>query len=105
MQALPQLKDASSTNSRTAARFSPSITLGHALGLLPTRHCCYELMGQDEVAQYFTQQNSYHIVIEARPHPDIVETTLYPVTDTARFPLSVLVKVNSAPALTVEIAR
>ncbi len=47
----------------------------------------YELIGQDEVTQYFTQQNSYHVVVEGPPDlqatPDLFDTVyiLSPTTE------------------------
>src|ERR1019366_3481394 len=59
----------------------------------------YDLIGQDEVAQYFTQLNAYHVVVEAPPK--LAATTalfntvrlLSPITGKT-VPLSVFVKVN-----------
>jgi HAE1 family hydrophobic/amphiphilic exporter-1 len=70
-------------------------------GITPTAidAAIYDLIGQAEVAQYFTQQNSYHIVFEAPPKlqatPDLFNSVyiLSPTTG-QNVPLSLFVKVD-----------
>ncbi len=68
----------------------------------------YDLLGQAEVAQYFTQQNSYHVVIEGPPKlqatPQIFNTVYLNSPATGRsVPLSQFVKVDptASSSLTV----
>jgi HAE1 family hydrophobic/amphiphilic exporter-1 len=112
MQALPQLKDASSDQQSEGGAVNLTIDRAQAMrfGISPATidAAVYELIGQDEVAQYFTQQNSYHIVIEAPPGlyatPDIFNS-LYILSPTTgkTVPLSLFVKVdpNGTSMLTV----
>ena len=59
----------------------------------------YDMIGQSEVAQYFTQQNSYHVVLEGTPalqaSPDLFNTVylLSPITG-QNVPLSQFVKID-----------
>jgi HAE1 family hydrophobic/amphiphilic exporter-1 len=112
MQALPQLKDVSSDQQSQGGAVNLTIDRAQAMrfGISPATidAAVYELIGQDEVAQYFTQQNSYHIVIEAPPGlyatPDIFNSLfiLSPTTGKT-VPLSLFVKVdpNGTSMLTV----
>jgi HAE1 family hydrophobic/amphiphilic exporter-1 len=70
-------------------------------GISPTNidTAIYELIGQDEVTQYYTQQNSYHVIVEAPPGlqatPDLFNSVylLSPITG-GNVPLSLFVKVD-----------
>jgi HAE1 family hydrophobic/amphiphilic exporter-1 len=103
MQALPQLKDASSDQQSQGGAVNLTMDRAAAMrfGISPATidAAVYELIGQDEVTQYFTQQNSYHVVIEAPPGlyatPDIFNSIyiLSPTTGKT-VPLSLFVKVN-----------
>ena len=112
MQALPQLKDVSSDQQSKGGAVNLTIDRDAAMrfGISPQAidAAVYELIGQDEVTQYFTQQNSYHVVIEAPPGlyatPDIFNSLfiLSPTTGKT-VPLSLFVKVdpNGSAMLTV----
>ena len=112
LQALPALKDVSSDQQSNGRAVNLTIDRQAAarFGLSPTDvdTAVYELIGQDEVTQYFTQQNSYHVVIEAPPGlqatPDLFDTVyvLSPTTGKT-VPLSQFVKVDplGASSLTV----
>jgi HAE1 family hydrophobic/amphiphilic exporter-1 len=103
MQALPQLKDVSSDQQSQGGAVNLTMDRATAMrfGISPATidAAVYELIGQDEVTQYFTQQNSYHVVIEAPPGlyatPDIFNSIyiLSPTTGKT-VPLSLFVKVN-----------
>jgi multidrug efflux pump subunit AcrB len=103
MQALPQLRDVSSDQQSQGGALNLTIdrTAAMRFGISPAAidAAVYELLGQDEVTQYFTQQNSYHVVIEAVPSlystPDIFNS-LYILSPTTgkTVPLSLFVKVN-----------
>jgi multidrug efflux pump subunit AcrB len=71
LQALPQLKDVSSDQQSSAAAVTLSIDRDAAgrFGISPADidAAIYNQIGQHQVAQYFTQMNSYHVVVEAPP--------------------------------------
>lgn len=112
MQALPQLKDVSSDQQSQGGAVNLTIDRAAAMrfGISPSAidAAVYDLIGQAEVTQYFTQQNAYHVVIEALPGlystPDIFNT-LYILSPTTgkTVPLSLFVKVdpNGSSMLTV----
>ncbi|WP_163277509.1 efflux RND transporter permease subunit, partial [Enterobacter hormaechei] len=66
----------------------------------------YNLIGQRQVAQYFTQLNSYHVVLEAPPQlqatPALFDTVrlVSPVTGKSA-PLSLFVKADPTAASTL----
>jgi HAE1 family hydrophobic/amphiphilic exporter-1 len=112
LKTLPQLKDVSSDQQSSGGAVKLDIDRDAAarFGITPAAidAAIYEQIGQDEVTQYFTQQNSYHVVIEGPPDlqttPDIFNY-LYivsPITGKA-VPLSLFVKVdpNATSSLTV----
>ncbi len=109
---LPQLKDVSSDQQSNGGAVNLTIDRDAAarFGISPTAidTAVYELIGQDEVTQYFTQQNSYHIVVEGptdlQDSPDIFNSMyiLSPITNKT-VPLSLFVRVdpNAIGSLTV----
>ncbi len=112
MQGLPQLKDVSSDQQSQGGAVNLDIDRAAAarFGISPSTidTAIYELLGQDEVTQYFTQQNSYHVVVEGTPAlsqtPDVFNSLyiLSPATGKT-VPLSLFVKVdpNATNSLTV----
>jgi len=112
LQALPQLKDVSSDQQSQGGALNLTIDRAAAarFGIAPSNidAAVYELIGQDEVTQYFTQQNSYHVVVEGTPAlldtPDIFNSIyiLSPTTGKT-VPLSLFVKSdpNGTSSLTV----
>jgi HAE1 family hydrophobic/amphiphilic exporter-1 len=103
LRTLPQLKDVSSDQQSQGGAVNLNIDRDAAarFGISPSAidTAIYELLGQDEVTQYFTQQNSYHVVVEAPPDliatPDIFNYMyiLSPLTGKT-VPLSLFVKVD-----------
>jgi HAE1 family hydrophobic/amphiphilic exporter-1 len=103
METLPQLKDVSSDQRSEGGAVNLTIDRDAAsrFGISPATidSAIYDLIGQAEVTQYFTQQNSYHIVVEAPPallaSPDIFNSVfiLSPSTNKT-VPLSQFVKVD-----------
>jgi HAE1 family hydrophobic/amphiphilic exporter-1 len=100
---VPQLMDISSDQQSQGAAVNLTIdrdAIGR-FGISPTDidAAIYELIGQSEVAQYYTQQNSYHVIVEAPPElqatPDLFNSVyvLSPITGGA-VPLSLFVKVD-----------
>ena len=103
MQQLPQLRDVSSDQQSSGGAVNLDIDRAAAarFGLTPTQvdTAVYDLIGQNEVAQFFTQQNSYHVVVEATPElqasPDIFNSVyLLSPTTNKTVPLSQFVKVD-----------
>ncbi len=100
---LPELKDVSSDQQSQGGAVDLTIDRDAAarFGISPTTidEAVYEMIGQDEVTQYFTQQNSYHVVIEGPPalqgSPDLFNSVylVSPLTG-GSVPLSLFVKVN-----------
>jgi HAE1 family hydrophobic/amphiphilic exporter-1 len=105
MQGLPQLKDVSSDQQSKGGALNLTIDRDAAarFGINPTNidAAVYDMLGQAEVTQYFTQQNSYHVVMEAPPDlqatPDLFNSVflLSPTTGKS-VPLSLFVKADTS---------
>jgi hydrophobic/amphiphilic exporter-1 (mainly G- bacteria), HAE1 family len=103
LKALPQLKDVSSDQQSQGGAVNLTIDRDAAgrFGISPTNidTAIYDLIGQAEVTQYFTQQNSYHVVVEGPAGlvatPELFNSVfiLSPITGKA-VPLSLFVKAN-----------
>jgi len=112
MQKMPQLADVSSDQQSQGAAVNLTIDRDAAarFGVAPADidAAIYNVLGQRQVAQYFTQVNSYHVVMEGPPSlqasPDVFDTVrvLSPLTGKT-VPLSLFVKVNAnaTAALTI----
>jgi HAE1 family hydrophobic/amphiphilic exporter-1 len=112
LQAIPQLKDVNSDQQSNGGAVQLTIDRDAAgrFGITPADidNAIYNLVGQREVTQYFTQLNAYHVVLEAPPglqaSPDLFKSVfiLSPVTGKT-VPLSLFVKVdpNRVGSLTV----
>ena len=104
LRQLPQLTDVASDQQNGAAAAVLTIDRARAssLGFTPADidNTIYDAVGQRQVAQYFTQINSYHVVLEVTPalqrDPDLFNKIYLtsPLTNT-QVPLSSLVKVDS----------
>jgi HAE1 family hydrophobic/amphiphilic exporter-1 len=105
LKSVPELTDVSSDQQSQGLATNLTIDRNAAgrFGISPTDidTAIYELIGQDEVAQYYTQQNSYHVIVEAPPGlqatPDLFNSMylLSPITG-ENVPLSLFVKVDPA---------
>jgi HAE1 family hydrophobic/amphiphilic exporter-1 len=112
MQKLPELRDVSSDQQSKGGSLTLQIDRAAAarFGLSPTDVDTevYEMLGQDEVAQFYTQQNSYHVVIEGPPKmqatPDILNAMylLSPTTGKS-VPLSLFVKATQSDTSSVTV--
>jgi len=112
LRQMPGLRDVSSDQQTNGAAINVQIDRDAAarFGISPTTidAAVYELIGEAEVTQYFTQQNSYHLVLEAPPDlratPAVFSSVylLSPLTGKS-VPLSELVKIdpNATSSLTV----
>jgi len=112
LQATPQLADVSSDQQTQGAAINLTIDRAAAarFGIAPADidAAIYNVLGQRQVAQYFTQVNSYHVVISGPP--DLVASprmfdavyVLSPLTGRT-VPLSLFVKVdpNQTGSLTI----
>ena len=100
MAKLPELRDVNTDQRSNGAALTLDIDREAAarFGLNPTvvDTEVYDMLGQAEVAQYYTQQNSYHVVVEApakmQESPDILNS-LYLLSPTTgkTVPLSLFV--------------
>ncbi|SDC50175.1 hydrophobic/amphiphilic exporter-1, HAE1 family [Cupriavidus sp. YR651] len=101
---LPQLADVASDQQNAAAAAMLTIDRARAssFGITPALidATLYDAIGQRQVAQYFTQINSYHVILEATPQmqddPRLLDK-LYltsPITG-QQVPLSAFVKVDT----------
>jgi HAE1 family hydrophobic/amphiphilic exporter-1 len=109
---LPELKDVSSDQQSQAAAVMLTIDRDAAarFGIAPADidTAIYNQIGQHQVAQYFTQLNSYHVVVEGPPNlqatPALFNSVyiLSPLTGKT-VPLSLFVKVdpNATSSLTI----
>ena len=112
MAATHQLVDVSSDQQSQGAAVNLTIDRDAAarFGIAPSDidAAIYNLLGQRQIAQYFTQVNSYHVVMEGPPNlqatPDMFNTVriLSPLTNKT-VPLSLFVKVDptATAALTI----
>jgi HAE1 family hydrophobic/amphiphilic exporter-1 len=109
---LPELKDVSSDLQSHAAAVNLTIDRDQAgrFGISPADidAAIYDQIGQHQVAQYFTQMNAYHVVVEAPPDlqqsPSLFNSVymVSPLTQKP-VPLSLFVKVdpNATSALMI----
>ena len=112
MRELPEIKDVSSDQQSSAAAVNLTIDRDAAarFGIAPSDidAAIYDQVGQHEVAQYFTQLNSYHVVVEGPPALQATPALfnqiriLSPLTGKT-VPLSQFVKVdpNATSSLTI----
>jgi HAE1 family hydrophobic/amphiphilic exporter-1 len=114
LQKMPQLKDVSSDQQSAAAAVNLTIDRDAAgrFGISPSDidAAIYNQVGQHQVAQYFTQLNSYHVVVEAPPElqtsPDLFSHVylLSPKTGQT-VPLSLFVHVDSNKSSSLSISH
>ena len=111
---LPEIKDVSSDQQSDAAAVQLTIDRDAAgrFGISPADidAAIYNQIGQRQVAQYFTQLNAYHVVVEATPglqlSPAIFNSVylVSPVTGKP-VPLSLLVKVDAGGRSSLSISH
>ncbi len=114
LQGLPQLKDVSSDQQSQAGAVMMTIDRDAAarFGILPADidTAIYNLIGQHQVTQYFTQLNSYHVIVEAPPKmqltPDLFNSVylLSPLTGKT-VPLSLFVRIDPNQTASLTIAH
>ena len=105
LQKLPQLKDVNSDQQSNASSATLTIDRDAAgrFGISPADidAAIYNQVGQRQVAQYFTQLNAYHVVLEGLPEmqgtPDLFNSIFLNSPRTGKpVPLSLLVKVDTS---------
>ena len=111
---MPELTDVSSDQQSQGLAVNLTIDRDAAgrFGISPTDidTAIYDLIGQAEVTQYYTQQNSYHVVLEAPPElqatPDLFNSVylLSPITG-ANVPLSLFVKVDPTATSSLTVSH
>ncbi|HZL01104.1 MAG TPA: efflux RND transporter permease subunit [Caulobacteraceae bacterium] len=114
LQGVPQIKDVSSDQQSAGGAVNLTIDRDAAarFGITPANidAAVYDLLGQAEVTQYFTQQNSYHVVVEAptalASTPDIFKSVylLSPITGNT-VPLSQFVKVDPTGTASLTVSH
>jgi len=114
LKAVPELTDVSSDQQSQGLAVNLAIDRDAAgrFGITPTNidTAIYDLIGQAEVTQYYTQQNSYHVVVEAPPGlqatPDLLKSVylLSPITG-GNVPLSLFVKVDPTAASSLTVSH
>ena len=114
LQQIPQLKDVSSDQQSRAGAVNLTINRETAarFGISPADidNAIYNLVGQREVAQYFTQLNSYHVVLEAPPQlastPAVLNSVflLSPITGKT-VPLAMFVRIDPNATSSLSVAH
>ena len=104
LKKLPQLRDVASDQQSSSTKLQLTIDRDQAsrFGILPALidNTLYDAFGQRQVTQYFTQLNSYHVVLEVNPEllgdPDSLRKIYIrsPLTN-EQVPLSVFTKYDT----------
>ena len=107
LQALPQLKDVATDQQTNSTMLSLAIDRDQAarFGIQPSviDQTLYDAFGQRQVTQYFTQLNTYHVILEIRPELQSDPNTLNklycksPISG-QQIPLSTFVKFDTQRA-------
>ncbi len=114
MQKLPELKDVSSDQQSSAASITLTIDRDAAgrFGIAPADidSAIYNQIGSRQAAQYFTQLNAYHVVIEApvnlQATPELFNSIYINSPRTGKpIPLSMLVKVDTSKTRPLSISH
>jgi HAE1 family hydrophobic/amphiphilic exporter-1 len=114
LEKMPELKDVTSDQQSSAASVDLTIDRDAAgrFGISPSDidAAIYNQIGQREVAQYFTQLNAYHVVVEAPPGlqatPDLFNSVyLVSPRTTKPVPLSLLVKVDTTQIHSLQVSH
>jgi len=112
LEKIPQLKDVNSDQQSNASSATLTIdrTAAGRFGISPADidAAIYNQVGQRQVAQYFTQLNAYHVVMEGIPNqqatPDLFNAIYITSPRTGKpVPLSLLVKVDMSQTREVSI--
>ncbi|HWK44155.1 MAG TPA: multidrug efflux RND transporter permease subunit [Stellaceae bacterium] len=114
MQQVPILRDVATDQQTNGATVTMTIdrTMASRFGILPQQidDILYDAFGQRQVTQYFTQLNSYHVVLEVDPALQTDPATLQriyvksPLTGT-QVPLSTFVHLDTTPVAYLSISH
>ena len=112
MKSLPQLQDVATDQQNAGATLTLAIDRDQAsrFGIEPQviDDTLYDAFGQRQVAQYFTQLNSYHVVMEVLPemqgHPSTLDKIYVrsPLTG-QQVPLSTFVRYSTQPTALLSV--
>jgi hydrophobic/amphiphilic exporter-1 (mainly G- bacteria), HAE1 family len=114
LQSIPQIKDVSSDQQSQGAAVNLTIDRAQAsrfgIATSDIDAAIYNLIGQREVTQYFTQLNAYHVVVEAplrqQASPEIFNSVYLQSPITGRpVPLSLFVKVDPTATSSLTISH
>jgi len=114
MEHIPQLRDVATDQQSTAASMTLTIDRDAAsrFGIAPADidSAIYNQIGSRQVAQYFTQLNSYHVVLEGPPALQATPELFNSIFITSplsgkRVPLSMLVKVDGSKTRPLSISH
>jgi HAE1 family hydrophobic/amphiphilic exporter-1 len=114
LEKLPELKDVTSDQQSSAASVDLTIDRDAAgrFGISPADidAAIYNQIGQRQVAQYFTQLNAYHVVVEAPPGlqgtPALFNSVYLVSPRTGKpVPLSLLVKVDTTKTHSLQVSH
>jgi multidrug efflux pump subunit AcrB len=105
MRALPELRDVGTDQQIEGATLSLTIDRDAAarFGIQPQviDDTLYDAFGQRQVAQYFTQTNTYHVILEVLPgmqaDPAALERIYVKAADGQQVPLSSFVRYDTTP--------
>jgi hydrophobe/amphiphile efflux-1 (HAE1) family protein len=111
MQKLPMLRDVATDQqiAGTTATLSINRSAAQRFGIQPQQidDTLYDAFGQREVTQYFTQLNSYYVILEVPPQLEGDVSTLRKLyvrgTSGAAVPLNELVKIDTRPVTPLAI--
>jgi hydrophobe/amphiphile efflux-1 (HAE1) family protein len=114
LKSLPELRDVGTDQQIAATTVTLTIDRDQAarFGIQPQLidDTLYDAFGQRQVAQYFTQTNSYHVVLEVLPGLQELPSTLNQIylrspTTGHQVPLSTLVKYTTRPVTDLSISH
>jgi HAE1 family hydrophobic/amphiphilic exporter-1 len=113
MRSLPELKDVASDQQTSGMTVALKIDRDRAskLGLTPQMidDTLYDAFGQRQVAQYFTQLNSYHVILEVNPEEqkstDVLDNIYLKSNHGVQVPLSAIASWSSVPVKPLTISH
>ena len=113
MRTLPELKDVASDQQTSGMTVALKIDRDRAskLGLTPQMidDTLYDAFGQRQVTQYFTQLNSYHVILEVNPDEqkstDVLDNIYLKSNHGIQVPLSAIASWSSVPVKPLTISH
>ena len=111
LRTLPELKDVATDQQMSGNTATLTIDRDAAsrFGIMPQQidDTLYDAFGQRQVAQYFTQLNSYHLILEVPPQEQSEIATINKLyihaKDGTAVPLSTFVKIDEKPVVPLNI--